>query len=577
LEIDRSVHTKHGKTGGPPMKKETAPTTSPKESTSVIGRIFTSKLFLIAVCSVLVYTLAGFFLLPYILKSQLKNYVAEDLRRTLQIEKIRLNPYIMTLEISDLALKEADGKGIVAFKRFFIDFELKSLFRWAWTFSQISLEGLVLQVDVAPDKSVNLDRLLQDLSPPASDAALEKPVADSSPPRLYFERIQVANGNIHINDRSLSPPAEIPIEPINLEITDLTTLPEKRGPHRIVARLPYDGILEWSGEISLNPMWSEGQFKLKNIHAKLAWNFLKERLKIEAPEGILGLEGLYRFDYTGESPQIEVSDLNMGLEKLHLKVLDTQNAALAIDAVRLESGRFDLAKMDMAVGQLSLSGGRLSAAVRKDGRLNWENILGTENPEEPRQDSNTAEGSTPPLKIHMKNVALKDMGIQFEDNSRLHPIRMNLDNFGISLQAEARISGQWTEAVISQLGVDVNGLVLHQVGEDEELVTLPHASVRGGQVDVAARRVSVKEVELEGGELAVWRTPNGDINVIRLTASENEGAIRREISKIKETAEEEQHPWSIQLVPFRVMALGRRGSLSVELLSPSQCHNSGHH
>jgi hypothetical protein len=30
-------------------------------------------------------------------------------------------------------------------------------------------------------------------------------------------------------------------------------------------------------------------------------------------------------------------------------------------------------------------------------------------------------------------------------------------------------------------------------------------------------------------------------------------------------------------VPFRVMALGRRGSLSVELLSPSQCHNSGHH
>jgi HEPN domain-containing protein len=33
----------------------------------------------------------------------------------------------------------------------------------------------------------------------------------------------------------------------------------------------------------------------------------------------------------------------------------------------------------------------------------------------------------------------------------------------------------------------------------------------------------------------------------------------------------------IQLVPFRVMALGRRGSLSVELLSPSQCHNSGHH
>ena len=538
------------------MKKAVAAKASPQKNKSVIRRIFTSKLFLIAVFSILIYTLAGFFLLPYILKSQLKNYVTKDLNRTLQIEKIRLNPYVMTLELSDLALKEADGEGILAFNRFFMDFELKSLFRWAWTFADISLDGLVLQVDVAPDKSINLDRLVQNLSPDSPGAAPSEPTADSPPPRLYFERIQLSNGHIHIRDRSLPTTAEIAIKPINLEITDLTTLPENKGPHRIVARLPHDGTLEWSGQISLHPIWSEGEFKLKNIHTKIAWDFVKEALKIESPEGILGLEGHYRFDYTAEAPQVKVSDLNLQLDNLSLKVMNTQNAALSIDAIRLDNGRFDLEKKDMTVGRLTLSGGNLIAAVEKDGRLSWENILATKPQQETVHTSNTSEDNTPPFKIHMENIALKDMGIKFEDHSRLHPISVNLESFGISLQAEARISGQGTQAIISEMGVDLDGLAFRQMDEAEELLTLPRASIRGGQVDLAARRVLVKEISLQGGDAAVWRTQEGAINLVQLTAPGNVGAVRREITKVKKAAEDEQHPWSIHLDAIRMEKFG---------------------
>ena len=538
------------------MKKDMTTETSRQEKKPFIRRILTSKLFLIAVCCVLVYTLAGFFLLPYILKSQLKKYVAEDLNRTLQVEEIRLNPYALTLDISGLALNEADGEGILAFKKFFVNFELKSLFRWAWTFADISLDGLVLQVNVDPNKSVNLDRLVRDLSPKGPDAAPPEPATDAPLPRLYFERIQVLNGYIHIRDRSLPTPAEIPIEPINLEITHLSTLPEEKGPHKITARLPDDGILEWSGEISLDPIWSEGQFKLKNFHTKLAWNFLKQTLKIDAPEGILGLDGHYLFDYTAEAPQVKISDLTMQLDKLNLKVLDTPDAELAINAIRVGNGRFDLAENDLAVGRLTLSGGNLQAAVEKDGRLNWENILVEKSQEKPAQVSKTTTDNAKPFKIHMENIELKDMGIKFEDQSRLNPISMDLESLGVSLKAEAKISGKETKGIISDMGIDVNSLVVRQVGESEDLMTLPHTTIQGGQVDLAARRISAKEISIQGGDAAVWRTPKGDINLVQLTASENEGAIRREITKVKTAAEEEQHPWSVHLGAIRMEAFG---------------------
>jgi len=538
------------------MEREMNDATSRRQRESVVRRIVTSKLFLIAVFSILIYTLAGFFLLPYILKSQLTRYVAEDLNRTIQIEKVRLNPYVMTLEISDLELKEADDRPILAFDRLLTDFELKSLFRWAWTFSDIHLDGLVLQVDVAPDKTINLDRLFQDVSPPDPGSTPSSPEDASPPPRLYFERIQLVNGRIDLRDRSLSTPAEMSIKPINLDIKNLTTLPEKKGVERIVALLPHDGTLEWSGKISLNPIWSEGQFKLKNIHTGIAWDFLKEMLNIEAPGGVLGVEGHYWFDYTAQAPQLKISELSMQLDNLVLKVTNTPNASLDIDSIRLDNGRFDLAKMDLTVGQLALSGGSLSAAVGKDGRLSWENILAAGPPGKTVPNGSTAEDNAPPFQIHMENIALKDMGVKFEDHSRLHPVSMDLESFGITLKAEARISARETQAVIDEMGVDVNGLVLRQVGEAEKLLTLPRTAIRGGQVDLAARRISVKEITLQGGDVAVWRTPKGDINLVQLTSSENVGAIRRKVAKEQKAAKAEQHPWSVHLDAIRMEKFG---------------------
>jgi len=52
------------------MKREMNDVTSRRQEKSVVRRIITSKLFLIALFSILIYTLAGFFLLPYILKRQ---------------------------------------------------------------------------------------------------------------------------------------------------------------------------------------------------------------------------------------------------------------------------------------------------------------------------------------------------------------------------------------------------------------------------------------------------------------------------------------------------------------------------
>ncbi len=527
-----------------------------KKKKNLVVRIFTGRLFLISLAVLLIYTLMGFFLLPYVLKRQLKQYVQEDLNRKVQIADIRFNPYIMTLDISGLNLKEADGEPLLGFERFFADFELKSLFRWAWTFSNIRLEGLALRVDIAPDKTLNLGNLAADVSKSDEGAQPEKPGAHSPPPGIRLEHIQLVNGRVDISDRSLAEPARVMIEPINLDIRDLTTVPNDKAPHRIVAELPEGGRMEWRGKLSLRPLWSKGEFKLKNIRAPVLWDFVKGALKLEKPDGVLALSGNYLVDYVSRAPRVKVSDLSMALDNLSLKVKDTPKAVFDLKTIRMEGGRFDLAQREMTADRLDFADGNLRAVVENDGRLNWENILAAAPSGRSPENKGALKNNDPSFKIRLQNVALNNLGVRFEDHSRRHPIRMNLESLGINLKAEAQLSGKDPEAVLSGVNVDLKGLTIHQMNEPETLMSFPRTAVHGGKMDFGNHRMFVEEVVLNGGHAAIWRTPQGAVNLIALFSSENEGAIRRKITKAEQKAKAEAKPWSFQVARMGMKDFG---------------------
>ena len=93
-----------------------------------------------AVVAVLLYTLCGFFLLPRVLHSQLESRANETLGRELTIGKVRVNPYVLSLQIDDFSFQDTDGQRLFGFDQFFVNLQASSLFRGAWTFKEIRLD-----------------------------------------------------------------------------------------------------------------------------------------------------------------------------------------------------------------------------------------------------------------------------------------------------------------------------------------------------------------------------------------------------------------------------------------------------
>ena len=79
-----------------------------------------SCLAILALGLVLLYTLVGFFLIPYLIKAYAIPAVAEKLKRPVLVKEVGLNPFTLSLRVTGLEIREADQSALLGFDEFFI-------------------------------------------------------------------------------------------------------------------------------------------------------------------------------------------------------------------------------------------------------------------------------------------------------------------------------------------------------------------------------------------------------------------------------------------------------------------------
>jgi hypothetical protein len=523
-------------------------------------RILLSKAFIIAVALIITYTLAGFFLVPYLIKRQGTRFARESLKCVLVMEEVRVNPYALTLDIRGLDLKDGDGSLLFAFKTFFINFQISSLWHWAWTFAEVRLEGPAVNLEIAPDGLINFVELV-DRIPKKEDEGetleQEKGEGEARPPRVIFDHVALNQGRVVFTDRSGETPGSITLEPIGLELKSLSTLPDRKGVHSIEASLPHGGKLRVAGHVSLHPLWSEGRVEVEGFKTATAWEFLQDMLLVEKPGGDVGLEARYRFAHEAESLSLVIEGLKALVSGLELKARGDQEPILSVDSIRLNDGRFDLASRSVLVGELALSKGRAAASVNEQGRLNWQDLLKSEG------------GGA--WQVALKAVSLDDFAVAYSDRSRLYPLEIGVSKLGVKVKADLSFAPDKMGALAEDLNVLFEGVSLKEVGQESSLVTLESLAVEGGRLDLETRQVTLARIMLQGGHAAMVREKTGAVNLIRVLGATDAGKLRKEIAEAGEEAQAEGRPWSVSA--GAVEAAGLSVAFSDQTLSPAPALN----
>ncbi len=329
-------------------------------------RVLSSNYFRIPAAVLVLYAIVGFVALPFAIRWYLPKVSVERTKCRAEVGKLRINPFLLTVNAANFSLTDPEGVSLAAFDRLYVNFDIGNPFRRAIVVRTFSIDNPTANIVIEPDGSINAAGLTGGGSKPETP----EDKGPSTPPRLILDNFSLTGGKLTLTDRRAGTPATVVFQDLSIQLKGISTFQDRNGSYSFSAATPNGETLQWRGEMSLAPFRSSGHFDIGGVYTKTLWEFARNNLNLEAPDGRMDLATDYRFDLSEPAPQLVLENLKFGLTGLSLKLAGAQEPFFDLGTFSIESVRFDLASRKIGVGKILADGGSLRAAIGKSGSIN---------------------------------------------------------------------------------------------------------------------------------------------------------------------------------------------------------------
>ncbi|WP_295475344.1 DUF748 domain-containing protein [uncultured Pseudomonas sp.] len=389
------------------------------------------------------YSLLGFFILPgvalRIANQQLAQYASVPAR----IERLELNPYTLELSIWGLNIG-TPGQEQLALEKLYANLQLDSL--WSGALHLLDVELVKPRTEVLFDRQGQLN-LTQLFKLPAAEPTPEKPAADK-PFALRIDRIKLVDGYLHFRDQRPSDPIEFLYDRLNLELKNLSTLPEDNADAVLVAAGPDGGQIDWQGRLSLAPISSEGTLKITDSKMKLWWPYVRDAVPLALQDGRLTLSTNYTLNLARQT-ELQLSGAQASVAGLALNAPDGRSL-VRLQQLEVSDTSLDLARQQVVVGKVRSQKLETWAAREADGQLDWQKLFAGEARAKPASNANPPKddkaaqppakpAETPPAtpakpwQVQVRDVQLRNYQVHLADRGVKEPVALEVGPLNLDL------------------------------------------------------------------------------------------------------------------------------------------------
>ena len=328
----------------------------------------------------LIYTLLGFFGLPYAIKNIAPKYL-KDYNATLFVSDAKFNPFTFELNATNAELNTTSP----LFSTKQIDLKLKpfSIFKKLVEIDIFRLDEP--KVKIARDKKANFN-----FSNFISDDNATSEDNSTSSVNFALNNAKIIKGSFSYSDQNLTKPFNVSFDDINYELSSLNTKKNSAGSHIFDSNSSLAHKIDLNGDIKLNPLKIEGNVSIKDFSIKpVAISFidndtlnlknaiinLKINYALKADENATGINLKDGFlNVKGLSLDEGANELSLGeleLPKFDLvsKIADKTEASLNLSAINLNDISFK-STIAASVKSLNLSDISLLANLNEKSELN---------------------------------------------------------------------------------------------------------------------------------------------------------------------------------------------------------------
>ncbi|MFJ4444117.1 DUF748 domain-containing protein [Pseudomonas sp. NPDC089422] len=387
---------------------------------------------------VALYSLLGFLILPGVALRIANQQLAQYATVPAHLQRIELNPFSLELTVWGLQLGEP-GKEQVGFERLYANLALDSLWKRALHLQAIELDKPRNEVLFAKDGTLNLTQLFK---LPASEPKPEQPPSDPFP--LRIDSIKLSGGYLHFQDQRPSEPIEFIYDDMNLELKNLSTLPDDNADMTLVAIGPNGGRVDWNGTLSLAPIASQGTLKVTDGKMKLFWPYVRDAVPLVLEDGVFNLDTHYKLNLSKET-ELLLDNTAVKVAPFAIKAPDGRQL-VRLANLEVSETSIDLAKQLVTVGKVRSEQLETWAALEKDGQLDWQKLFASQPAKptpkekaepaaaEPSAEEKAAKAPSKPWQVLLKDVQLRNYQVHLADRSRQEPVALDVGPLNLDMQ-----------------------------------------------------------------------------------------------------------------------------------------------
>ena len=385
--------------------------------------------------AIALYSVLGFLILPgiglRIINQQLANYATVPAR----LDRLEFNPFSLELTLWGFRVGEP-GKEQVGFERLYTNLQADSLWTKALHLADVQLDKPKTELLFNKDGTLNLTQLFK---LPESEPTPADP--ESKPFPLRIDNIKLAGGYLHFTDMRPSEPIEFLYDSMDLELKNLSTLPDDNADMTLVAAGPAGGRIDWTGTLSLVPITSTGKLKVTDGKMKVWWPYVRDALPLALEDGVLNFSTDYSLNLSKETEMV-LSNATASIAPLKINAPDGR-PLVRLERLEVSDTSVDLAKQEVVVGKINSQNLETWAAREKDGQLDWQKLFASQPEKTPAKTAEvvTVEAPKPapvapskPWAVLLKDVDLRDYRVHLADKEPKTPVALDVGPLNVKLK-----------------------------------------------------------------------------------------------------------------------------------------------
>lgn len=399
----------------------------------------------------LFYTLCGFVILPWWIRTQLPSLLHEKVGILINVEHVRFNPFTFEVNLESLALLDSNAAKALSIGHIYLNYDPSALFKKEFSIKAVHIDNPDIDLSLDQEGSLKLLKLFPNTQTQEQENNASETTTSLTMP-LIVKHVEIHNAHTLFQDPRGEHPFQFEIGPISYTADNLSFYKDDLSLHAIKAVLQNEEKLSIASSLIIEPLIFYGELNLTKLPLSTLWGYTLSALPIRLSNGDLTLRIPFWIDLSKSSPSVLIEKGSLLVE--NTEFTDANQSVIHIPSLKLDGIDFDLQASHVNIAEASLTQPNIHLQLEKAYRVNFERLFTPASKTNPASDNTVASSSsaTPsPWSFSLRRL--------YVDSARVHVVDQNVKSSPIDCAPLSLIVDNITNDTNQTVAFDLNGTI----------------------------------------------------------------------------------------------------------------------